>query len=359
MSAADTPGRKPAGPVGGSRPRPGKRAARTAKQDSIANVYDTEILPIWSQRFGQLLLRDLALPPKAMVLDVGCGTGYPALEVLRRMDGRAASSPSTPSSADARRGARQGGDAGGQAHLLPHRARDAALAFADDVYDLVVCNPGLDEFDDPPGHLREFARVAKPAGACVPRCRSPGTFDEFFDIYREVLVKHDRHEALDASTRTARAIPTPEQARRWLEDAGLGSRGVEVETFTLLFKLARVLLRARHRVRTRSPTGRTIAGKRPGDAGRLLVHQGGDRRLLRQAAFSVTVVAGCLAGVRGTASGAAAEVRRLPDEGDEIEVITGQVAIESVIPLDEPEEVGAEPLAARPPASHEPQKENG
>jgi precorrin-6B methylase 2 len=48
---------------------------RSHKEDKLAKIYDAEILPIWSRRFGKLLLRDLALPPKAMVLDVGCGTG--------------------------------------------------------------------------------------------------------------------------------------------------------------------------------------------------------------------------------------------------------------------------------------------
>jgi hypothetical protein len=53
---------------------------RSHKQDKLAKLYDAEILPIWSQRFGRLLLRDLALPPKANVLDVGC----PAARAGRR-----------------------------------------------------------------------------------------------------------------------------------------------------------------------------------------------------------------------------------------------------------------------------------
>src|SRR4051794_9781190 len=59
---------------------------RTLKHEKLARIYDDEILPIWSHRFGRMALRGLSLPPKAMVLDVACGTGYPALEVLRRMD---------------------------------------------------------------------------------------------------------------------------------------------------------------------------------------------------------------------------------------------------------------------------------
>src|SRR5438477_6464707 len=76
-----------------------KKQPRTLKQDRLARIYDQEILPIWSQRFGRMMLRDLTPPPRAMVLDVACGTGYPSLEVLRKLDehGRViAIDPSSP-----------------------------------------------------------------------------------------------------------------------------------------------------------------------------------------------------------------------------------------------------------------------
>src|SRR5206468_2514611 len=63
-----------------------KAKPRTLKQDRLARIYDQEVLPIWSQRFGRMMLRDLALPPRANILDVACGTGYPSLEILRKLD---------------------------------------------------------------------------------------------------------------------------------------------------------------------------------------------------------------------------------------------------------------------------------
>src|SRR5262245_48367230 len=58
---------------------------RSVKEDQLAKIYDQEVLPIWTQRFGRMILRDLVLPPAAVVLDVACGSGYPALEILRRL----------------------------------------------------------------------------------------------------------------------------------------------------------------------------------------------------------------------------------------------------------------------------------
>ena len=59
---------------------------RSLRQDKIAKVYDAEILPVWTGRFARLLLRNVHVPPKAMVLEVGCGTGHVALELARKMD---------------------------------------------------------------------------------------------------------------------------------------------------------------------------------------------------------------------------------------------------------------------------------
>jgi len=60
---------------------------RTQRTDKIASVYDQEILPVWSTRFGRMLLRQItAPPPKATVLNVACATGYPALELLDKLD---------------------------------------------------------------------------------------------------------------------------------------------------------------------------------------------------------------------------------------------------------------------------------
>jgi hypothetical protein len=112
------------------------------------------------------------------------------------------------------------------------------LSFADDVYDLVVCNLGLSEMPSVEVALRDFARVAKKGGEV--RCTLPliGTFQEFHDIYREVLIKHDKHEALDRLDRHIGRYPTVDHVERCMKSANLGG-DIEAEEFTLLFKSSR------------------------------------------------------------------------------------------------------------------------
>jgi SAM-dependent methyltransferase len=113
------------------------------------------------------------------------------------------------------------------------------LAFADDVYDLVVSNLLVGEVPDPHGLLAEFGRVAKPGGRVIVTLPLAGTFVELHDILREVLVKRDRADAIARLDAYLARYPTAEQAERWMQRARLIDVTVEHERFTLLFKSAR------------------------------------------------------------------------------------------------------------------------
>jgi ubiquinone/menaquinone biosynthesis C-methylase UbiE len=212
---------------------------RSHREDKLAKLYDAEILPIWSRRFGKLLLRDLALPPKAMVLDVACGTGYPALEILAKMDGEGriiAIDPSSPMLDEARLKA---GNLSGKRIFFRSEASTPKLTFADDVYDLVVCNASVHDFEDPEKAIREFARVTKTGGRVAVTLPVAGTFDEFYDLFREVLSKLDRQDAIDRLDAHLTKFPPLEQVEGWFEDAGLSDLKTEWDTFSLLFKSSR------------------------------------------------------------------------------------------------------------------------
>jgi hypothetical protein len=107
------------------------------------------------------------------------------------------------------------------------------------VYDLTVSNAGLQEFEDPEVAIRDFARVTKPNGRVAVTLPLAGTWGEFFDIFREVLIKQDRQDAIDRLDAYLVRYPPLEQAQAWFEDAGLVDVKTEYETFTLLFRSAR------------------------------------------------------------------------------------------------------------------------
>lgn len=217
---------------------PQRRSTRLQRQ---ARIYDEQIAPLWGTSFTKMLLRGLTVPPRGQVLDVSCGTGEPALEILRRMNdgGRLIAIDGSSAMLDiARRKVAELGPLDNKSVFFRTENAVPRLSFADDVYDLVVCNLGLDKLPDLEIALRDFARVAKP-GAEV-RCALPlrGTFQEFHDLYREVLIKHDKHEALDRLDAYLDRYPTSDDVHRYLRNANLDGT-VELDNFTLLFRSSR------------------------------------------------------------------------------------------------------------------------
>jgi ubiquinone/menaquinone biosynthesis C-methylase UbiE len=217
------------------------QSKRTLKVEKLARIYDDEIAPVWGTRFGKMLLRNLAVPQRGQVLDISCGTGWPTIEILRRMtDGsRLIAIDASSAMLDvARRKVADLGPLGKKGVFFRTESAVPKLSFADDVYDLVVCNLGLDEMPSLEIALRDFARVAKLGGEV--RCTLPlaGTFEEFNDLYREVLLKHDRHEALERLDKHIARYPSIEHVERCMKGANLDGH-IELEEFSLLFKSSR------------------------------------------------------------------------------------------------------------------------
>jgi ubiquinone/menaquinone biosynthesis C-methylase UbiE len=214
---------------------------RSLKVEKLARIYDEEIAPVWGSRFGKMLLRNLSVPEKGQVLDISCGTGYPTVEILRRMSegSRLIAIDASSAMLDvARRKIADLGPLGKKGVFFRTESAVPKLSFADCVYDLVVCNLGLGEMPNMEIALRDFARVTKVHGEV--RCTLPlaGTFEEFYDLYREVLIKHDKHEALDRLERHIARYPTVDHVEKCLKSANLAG-DIEAEEFTLLFKSSR------------------------------------------------------------------------------------------------------------------------
>jgi ubiquinone/menaquinone biosynthesis C-methylase UbiE len=302
---------------------------RTLKHEKLARIYDDEILPIWAHRFGRMALRGLELPPKAMILDVACGTGYPAIEVLRRMDdaSRLIAIDSSSAMLDVARKKIAAETAKGALKAKIFFRSESAypkLSFANDVYDLVLCNLGLHELPSPRTALKDFARVTKPGGKVVCTLPLAGTFGEFYDIYREVLVKHDRHDTLERLEKHLATYPEPEEVERWMKHAGLADTQLEADEFSLLFRSSREFFFAPVIEYGPLHTWKAIAGK-----GQELqdvfwyIKQAidayfGDR------AFQVTVKAGCLRGVKSAAPIADDEITGEHAKAPEGESVEGE-----------------------------------
>lgn len=270
---------------------------RSARYERMAALYDREILPVWSERFGRMILRGLSLPPRATVLDFGCGTGYPALELLKKLPGgRVVGIDSCAPLVEVAR--QKAGELLSRQLFLRTDDLGPKLAFANDVFDLVISNLGLMDAPDPPGLLRELARVTKPRGRVIVTLPLRGSFAEFYDLYHEVLVRADKTEAVARLEEHVARSPEPEQAVSWMHAAGLRPAELEMDAFTLLFKSSREFFYAPVIEYGPLSAWKEVAGKgEPMQEIFLLIKEAIDAYFGGRP-FELTIKAGCLRGVR-------------------------------------------------------------
>ena len=274
---------------------------RTHHQEKLARIYDDQIAPVWGTRFGKMLLRNLAVPERGQILDISCGTGYPLVEILRRKADSTRVIAIDASSAMLDIARRKVADLGGGGKGVFFRTESPLprLSFADDVYDLVLCNLGLAEMPSVKGALHDFARVTKLGGEV--RCTLPlaGTWQEFHDIFREVLVKHDKHEALDRLDQHLASYPTVDDCCGQMLAAGLDPT-VEIEEFSLLFKSSRELFFAPVIEYGPLPAWKEIAGTGQELQDVFWYIKEAIDAYFGERAFQVTIKAGCLIGRKRT-----------------------------------------------------------
>lgn len=202
--------------------------------------YEAVVVPRYSGRFAQLIVDDIPAGTRATVLDVGCGTGTPTFEVLRRLSegGRVIAVDPDQALIDlARR--RASADPDGRRLFFKCEAADE-LHFGDEVFDYVVGNLVLGELDGSAA-LPEMRRVLVPGGRLLLTQAMSGTFEEALDILREISVKNERGSLGQRVETVAQKYPTRLELTRLAEATGFADVRVREDSFRLSFRNAREL----------------------------------------------------------------------------------------------------------------------
>jgi arsenite methyltransferase len=155
----------------------------------VVSVYDD--LPLWAAPFGMLLLDVVRLRPSIDVLDIGCGTGFPLLEIAERLGPDSRLTGLDPWVA----GLSRVNDKIRARAIRNVTLRDGSaehLPFADASFDLIVSNNGINNVQDLDAALGEVARVARSGAQFVFTFNLPATMHEFYSAFAEVLQKGAR-----------------------------------------------------------------------------------------------------------------------------------------------------------------------
>jgi arsenite methyltransferase len=178
-------------------------------------------LPLWSAMFGVLLFDELRFSGVATALDVGCGTGFPLIELAERLGPRAQVHGVDPWAAGLAR-AREKIDARQTPNITLHETSATAMPFSDATFDLIVSNLGLNNFDDPVGAIRECRRVTKPGAILALTTNLHGHMQEFYDIFEGVLQEAGDSAAVGLLDEHVRHRATVSAIRQLLHNGGFG-----------------------------------------------------------------------------------------------------------------------------------------
>lgn len=206
----------------------------------FGDLYDE--LPLWSARFGLMLLDQVVLRRGMTVLDVGAGTGFLTIELAQRCGSDTTVIAVDPWEAAMTRLARKVR----QLELPNVRliTQDVtAIDLPDASVDLIVSNLGLNNFEVPVAALQSCFRVAKTGANLFLTTNLVGHMSEFYDVYRSVLHElgfTDRLAALEAHISHRGTV---QDVRSLLERAGFRFVQAVPTTFRERFVDGSALLR--------------------------------------------------------------------------------------------------------------------
>jgi arsenite methyltransferase len=192
-------------------------------------------LPLWSARFGLLLLNQLELKPGIVGLDLACGAGFPLLE-LAQMHGAGCFFVGVDLWTHALRRA----DHKRQAHDVANAGLSIGdggrLPFADATFDLITINLGLNNFDEPLPVLKECRRVLRPAGRLALTSNLSGHMRQFYAVLRQVLADQGMTGSLESLTAHEAHRGSHESITALLTESGLAVNRTTEESFTLRYR---------------------------------------------------------------------------------------------------------------------------
>ena len=201
-------------------------------QPDITNTCDE--LPLWSSPFGLLLLDNFPIGEYSNYLDIGCGTGFPILEIAQRLGNNCHSVGIDPWSEAVKR-TKTKIDTLQLENISIIESDASSMSFPTDHFDLITSNLGINNFENPDKVLSECHRVLKTNASLCLTTNLTGTFSEFYEVYNETLNEPPFEKYLPQLIEHVNHRGTEESVRKLLDMNGFNIKNEVTSIYKMRF----------------------------------------------------------------------------------------------------------------------------
>jgi arsenite methyltransferase len=199
----------------------------------LAANYDE--LPLWSAPFGLKLLEAVDYSKPVEALDIGCGSGFPLLELAQRFGDQSHFTGLDPWTEGLERiQSKIGFYQIGNVDLILASAEK--IPVENENFTLITSNNGLNNVSSLKDALKECHRVSKKSATMIFTANLPGTMSTFYEAFKNLLqdtgfgnLKVDVDKHIDGKRKS------PEEMSRLTEEAGFNMISADLFSFQLKF----------------------------------------------------------------------------------------------------------------------------
>lgn len=230
-------------------------SARAEKEDYLTVTYDIHepgfvelfdalFVPQWSTPFGRLLLSILLTLRRDagwQLLDVGCGTGYPTLELARFL-GQDCDLAGIDTWEEAILMARRKASEEWLRNVTFLAEDICETALPEGSFDTITCNLTLSSFADTRAALGAMWRLLRAGGQLILTTPLQAAMREFLDTYHLTLRDLSLHDYMRTLGTQVAARPTVGAVQQLIEGSGFIIRRTVTDSFALRFPDPRAFL---------------------------------------------------------------------------------------------------------------------